>query len=158
VERRELLLQSEYWVDGQNQVHRVSDMEIRYAQNLLNFLTDGNRPQMFIHQTLDMYFSGPMPNGEMAQDCLDGEIERLMELRRDRRRAKEWLLEKPLLEALRNRIDGHWEKQKPTHRDVIFVVKVRIPVDSDSGMLKFEIEEALERLDLDVEILGTPSA
>lgn len=150
-----LIYQDDIWVDGQKQVHRIESMDVRHAQNVLGYLLGGDRPLILLDSILNSLLGSPVPNGEMAQDALDSEMERLMQMRDAPR---EWLKEQPLLVALQQRAWGQPElKSQPRQRDLLVLVRVKLPQDCDANTVEFDIEEALERLKVhyDIEIAGT---
>lgn len=155
----DLIHQGDIWVDGNGAVHRIAEMDIRHAGNVLRFLTEGSRPQKIIGSILREFLSGPMPNGEMAQDALDSETERLMEASQDETSARIWITGQPLVEALARRAQERYGKPvaRPRQREVFFVVKVTVPADRDVNMVEYEIEEALKRLEVEAEITNSKS-
>lgn len=145
-----LIYQDEVWVDGQKRIHKVEAMEIRHAQNVYRYLLEGDRPLMLLDSVLNSILGGPAPNGEMAQDALDSETERLMQMRD---KPREWLKQQPLLVALQARGWGQPEpKAKPRQRELLVLVRVKLAPDADSIPVQFDIEEALERLGYDLEV------
>ena len=153
----ELINQNEVWVDGNKKIHRIAEMDIMHARNLVRYLTEGDRPRMTVSGVLNACMSGPVPRGDVAQDGFDSMIEHLMHVHESQRRAREWLLEQPLLKALTERAAAIYEKPvkvKPEYREVAIVVKVKVAVDFDATVLEYEVEDALRPLGYDLEVLG----
>jgi hypothetical protein len=151
----DLIFQDQVWVDGNKKVHQIATMDIMHCRNLIRFLAEGDRPKMTIAGILGNCMCGPALNGEVAQDGFDSMIDHLMYVQEDRDRARKWLLEQPLLMALMERAGATYQKperEKPTHRKVAFVVSVKVAADFDTGMLEYEIEDALKHLGYEIEI------
>lgn len=153
--RIRLLYQDEIWVDGQNRVHRIGEMNTRHAQNAYRYLTDPRCANLYLDSVLSSYLSGPTPSGDAATDAYEGELARL-------ERASEnpvaWIKSSPLAEALRGRGWGSPEPEvkeepEPERQEVLILVRVKIGHDADPIPVGFDIEEALEKLPYDIEIM-----
>lgn len=90
------LWQNQTWTDSLGQVHRISDIDERYLGNILGYLNinakrllEGARAAMLLM---------PYPNGEQAGYAFEDELQRLQSIT-----PKEWLSEKPLYKALKQR-------------------------------------------------------
>lgn len=153
----DLIHQDRVWVDKNKTVHLIDKMDIRHAQNIFRYLTEGSKPRMVADWMLGALMSGPHPNGEMAQDAFDSETERLMILRDDEDLAREWLLGQPLLKALAARAReryGSPQGTEPQHRTLTFVVQVKVVHGAYDAPVEHDIEEALNGLGYEIEILG----
>jgi len=150
MDRSDLLFQDEVWVDGQSRVHRIEAMDIRHAQNVYRFLTDGNRPLIYLDTLISSYLSGPGPSGDAATDAYEGELARLEHARKN---PAAWMKELPLLVALQQRGWGNPEpKPEPRYRELLVLVKVKIGRDADANLVEYDIEEAVKKLPYDIEI------
>lgn len=152
MDRRDLLFQGEYWLDGQNRIHRVADMDIRHAQNVYRYLTDRDRALAHLDLLISTYLLGPGPSGDAATDAYEGELARLEAARSN---PAAWVKELPLLMALQGRGWGSPEpepKPEPRHRELLVVLKVKIGRDADANPVEWDIEEAVKALPYDIEI------
>lgn len=150
MDRRELLFQGEYWVDGQNRIHRVADMDIRHAQNVYRYLTDRDRALAHLDVLISSYLLGPGPSGDAATDAYEGELARLEAARKS---PVTWAKGLPLLVALQERGWGNPQPEpEPWHRELLVVVKVKIGRDADANIVEYDIEEAVKALPYDIEI------
>jgi len=150
MDRRELLFQGEYWVDGQSRIHRVADMDIRHAQNVYRYLTDRDRALAHLDLLISSYLLGPGPSGDAATDAYEGELARLEACRSN---PVAWAKELPLLVALQERGWGSPQPEpEPRYRELLVVVKVKIGRDADANLVEYDIEEAVKALPYDIEI------
>lgn len=153
--RIRLLYQGEIWVDGQNRVHRIGEMNIRHAQNAYRYLTDPQRANLYLNSVLSSYMSGPAPSGDAATDAHEGELARLECALED---SVAWIKSSPLAEALQGRGWGSpgpevKEEPEPERQEILILVRVKIGHDADPIPVGFDIEEALEKLPYDIEVL-----
>jgi hypothetical protein len=152
MDRRELLFQDEYWVDGPGRIHRVADMDIKHAQNTYRYLTMADRALAHLDLLISSSPLGPGPSGDAATDAYEGELARLEAARSN---PIGWIKELPLLVALQERGWGNPEpkpKPKPRHRELLVVLKVKIGHDADANPVEWDIEEAVKALPYDIEI------
>jgi hypothetical protein len=150
MDRRELLFQSKYWVDGNNRVHEIATMEIRHAQNTYRFLTERERAGVYLDMVYSSYLVGPGPSGDAATDAYEGEMARLEHFQKN---PVAWMKELPLLVALQERGWGNPEpKPEPRQRELLVLVKVMIGRDADANLVEYDIEEAVKKLPYDIEI------
>lgn len=151
MDRLELLHQDEIWVDGQNRIHRIAEMNIRHAQNTYRYLTGYSTAKSYLDSLFSSYMSGPGPSGDAATDAYEGEMARLEEAMRN---PVAWAKELPLTEALQERGWGcpAPEVEKPSHREILVLVKVKIGHDADANPVEYDIEEALKNLPYDIEV------
>lgn len=157
MDRRDLLFQSEYWVDGQHRIHRIADMDVRHAQNTYRYLTEKERALVQLDSLISGYLLGPGPSGDAATDAYEGELARLEAAREN---PVAWAKELPLVVALQQRGWGLGSPAlkpapQPRHRELLVVVKVKIGRDADANLVEYDIEQALERLPYDIEIANT---
>lgn len=152
MDRRELLFQDEYWVDGPGRIHRVADMDIKHAQNTYRYLTMADRALAHLDLLISSYLLGPGPSGDAATDAYEGELARLEAARSN---PIGWIKELPLLVALQERGWGSSKpkpESKPRHRELLVVLKVKIDHDADANPVEWDIEEAVKALPYDIEI------
>lgn len=154
MDRRELLFQDEYWVDGPGRIHRVADMDIKHAQNTYRYLTMADRALAHLDLLISSYLLGPGPSGDAATDAYEGELARLEAARSN---PIGWIRELPLLVALQQRGWGLGSPAlkpapQPRHRELLVVLKVKIGHDADANPVEWDIEEAVKALPYDIEI------
>lgn len=150
--RINLLYQDEVWVDGQERVHRISEMDIRHAQNTYRYLTDLRCAKLYLDSVLSSYMTGPATSGDMATDAYEGELAQLEQAEKN---PVAWIKSLPLAEALQERGWGRTEPEvkKPSHREILVLVKVKIGHDADVNPVEYDIEKALEELPYEIEIV-----
>ena len=151
MDRTRLLYQDEVWVDGQNRVHRIEEMDTRHAQNTYRYLTEHRAAKGHLDSLFSSYLSGPGPSGDAATDAYEGEMARLEGAMKD---PVGWAKDLPLTKALRERGWGHLvpEVKRPSHREILVLVKVKIGYDADANPVEYDIEEALKNLPYDIEV------
>lgn len=152
MDRKELLFQDEYWMDGPGRVHRVAEMDARHAQNTYRYLTDRDRALAHLDLLISSYLTGLGPNGDAATDAYEGELARLEAARSN---PVAWVKELPLLEALQERGWGNPQpepKPEPRYRELLVVLKVKIGRDADPYPVESDIEDAVKALPYDIEI------
>lgn len=152
MDRRELLFQDEFWMDGQNRLHRIADMDIKHAQNTYRYLTEAGRAAAYLGLLISFYLRGPGPSGDAATDAYEGELARLEAAEEN---PIQWMREQPLLVALQERGWGNPKPEpepQPRHRELLVVLKVKIGHDADANPVEWDIEEAVKALPYDIEI------
>lgn len=97
----QLLDQGNKWIDKEGVEHEIADMDGRYALNVYNWLKDRAETIGFRYE-LNLISTGLPPVDTAAYDDVTDAIEREQE--RIHNDAVAWLLDKPLLRALRARV------------------------------------------------------
>jgi hypothetical protein len=92
-----------WWTDNQNNRHAISDMPGDYAQNIFNLLVR-KAEQLASSYTLYLASVTPPVEGSYAADRYEREVDGEIALMGDN--VYEWLTNKPLMQALRWRIDA----------------------------------------------------
>lgn len=90
------LYQSEYWHDASGTPHVIDDMNLRYVDNIINYLK--NRASQLKESQMWEFITGPQPRGDMACDALDAAFHQM-----EMTDPIDWLNETPLMEALLER-------------------------------------------------------
>lgn len=78
-----LLEQDQVWVDIKHNVHQIAEMSIRYKTNVVAFL-ERRAPglcEKYAYGEIQRYWTNG-PNGQMAQDALEEELDRADDERR----------------------------------------------------------------------------
>ena len=69
--------QTKFWTTKTGNKIRICDMSDSHLDNTIKMLERGAKARH--GSLLNFYTFGPMPQGEMAQDCFDQEFDRLLE-------------------------------------------------------------------------------
>jgi hypothetical protein len=143
----ELLGQREIWVDTHGSTHRIQDMDRRYCENVYGYLLRNGRA--IAEQTYHRVAFGPQPNGEVACDTVDAILEELLDATQNPDR---WLMDRPLMQALAERIESFGERPGATY-DVMVVLKLNVPVNRGADGIRRSLEKALDGLPYGCEVV-----
>lgn len=148
----ELLYQDEIWVDGQNWIYWIVEMNIWYVQNIYWYLIGYLMVKSYLDLLFFLYMLGLGFSGDVVIDVYEGEMVRLEEVMWN---LVVWVKELFLMEVFQERGWGCFvfEVKKFSYWEILVLVKVKIGYDVDVNFVEYDIEEVLKNLFYDIEVV-----